>query len=339
MIKVGVVGYGYWGPNMVRNFAEAPGSSVAYVSDLNPKKLELARKRYPAIRTTSDYREILADPEVDAVVIATPVFAHYEIAMGALQAGKHVLVEKPMTTTSRQAVELIEAAEKNKRVLTVDHTFVYTGAVRKIQELIASNALGDIYYYDSVRINLGLFQHDVNVIMDLAVHDLAIMDYTMKLRPRTVSAIGVSHIPGKPEDVAYLTLFFEVPLIAHIHINWLSPVKIRRTIIGGSSKMVIYDDLEPSEKIKIYDSGITVSNDDDNRHNLLIGYRTGDMLAPQLKVTEALSIEAQHFCRCIEQGEKPVVDGAAGLRIVRMLEAANESLAKNGQPVELGLKE
>jgi predicted dehydrogenase len=258
--------------------------------------------------------------------------------MRDLRAGKHVLVEKPMTTTSKQAIELIEQADKYKRVLAVDHTFVYTGAVRKIQELVASDALGDIYYYDSVRINLGLFQHDVNVIWDLAVHDLAIMDYTMKIRPRAVSAIGVSHIPGKPEDVAYLTLFFEGPLIAHIHINWLSPVKIRRTIIGGSSKMVIYDDLEPSEKIKIYDSGITVSNDDENRHNLLIGYRTGDMLAPQLKLTEALSVEAQHFIRCIEEGEKPLIDGKAGLRVVRMLEAANESMAQYGKVVELNIK-
>jgi len=220
----------------------------------------------------------------------------------------------------------------------VDHTFIYTWAVRKIQELVASDALGDIYYYDSVRINLGLFQHDVNVIWDLAVHDLAIMDYTMKQRPRAVSAIGVSHVPGKPEDVAYLTLFFEGPLIAHIHINWLSPVKIRRTIIGGSSKMVIYDDLEPSEKIKIYDSGITVNNDDENRHNLLIGYRTGDMLAPQLKITEALSVEAQHFIRCIDKSEKPLINGEAGLRVVRMLEAANESMAQYGKVIELNIK-
>lgn len=339
MIKVGIAGYGYWGPNMVRNFAEAPGSAVAYVSDLNQKRLELARKRYPAIKTTAYYQEMLADPDVDAVVVATPVSTHYEIALGALQAGKHVLVEKPMTTTSRQAAALIEAADKYKRVLAVDHTFVYTGAVRKIQELVAGNVLGDIYYYDSVRINLGLFQHDVNVLWDLAVHDLSIMDYVLKARPRAVSATGTSHVAGKPEDVAYLTLYFDGSLIAHIHVSWLSPVKIRRTIIGGSSKMIIYDDIEPSEKVKIYDSGITLTNDAEDKYNLLVSYRTGDMLAPQLKLTEALSVEAQHFCRCIEQGERPVVDGAAGLRIVRMLEAANESLAKNGQPIELELKE
>ncbi len=306
---------------------------------MNEKKLELARRRYPAIKITTNDQDILADPDIDAVVIATPVSTHFDIALRALRAGKHVLVEKPMTTTSRQAIELIEEADKRKRVLAVDHTFVYTGAVRKMKELVAGNVLGDIYYYDSVRINLGLFQHDVNVIWDLAVHDLSIMDYTLKVRPRAVSAIGVSHIPGKPEDVAYLTLFFEGPLIAHIHVNWLSPVKIRRTIIGGSSKMVIYDDLEPSEKIKIYDSGITVSNDAENRPNLLIGYRTGDMLAPQLKITEALAVEAQHFTRCIEEGEPPIINGEAGLRVVRMLEAANESMAKHGQIVELSLKE
>jgi len=339
MIRIGMVGYGYWGPNMVRNFAEAPGAAVSYVSDLNEKKLELARKRYPAIKTTTDYREMLADSGVDAVVVATPVSTHYEIALRALQTGKHVLVEKPMTTTSKQAAELIEAADKHKLVLAVDHTFVYTGAVRKIQELVSGNVLGDIYYYDSVRINLGLFQRDVNVLWDLAVHDLSIMDYILKARPKAVSATGISHVPGKPEDVAYLTLYFDGSLIAHIHGSWLSPVKIRRTIIGGSSKMVIYDDLEPSEKIKIYDSGITLTNDTENRYNLLVSYRTGDMLAPQLKLSEALSVEAQHFCRCIEQGERPIVNGAAGLRIVRMLEAANESLAKKGQTIELNFKE
>jgi len=324
---------------MVRNFAEAPGAVVSYVSDLNEEKLELARRRYPVIKTTTDYNDILADPNIDAVVIVTPVSAHFDIAVRALRAGKHVLVEKPMAATSKQAIELIEQADKYKRVLAVDHTFVYTGAVRKIQELVASNALGDIYYYDSVRINLGLFQHDINVIWDLAVHDLSIMDYTMKLRPRAVSAIGVSHIPGKPEDMAYLTLFFDGSLIAHIHVNWLSPVKIRRTVIGGSNKMVIYDDLEPSEKIKIYDSGITVSNDNENRHDLLISYRTGDMLAPQLKLTEALNVEAQHFINCIEKGEKPLIDGEAGLRVVRMLEAANESMANYGKVIELDIEE
>jgi len=339
LIRIGVVGYGYWGPNMVRNFAEAPGAVVSYVSDLNEEKLELARRRYPVIKTTTDYNDILADPNIDAVVIVTPVSAHFDIAVRALRAGKHVLVEKPMAATSKQAIELIEQADKYKRVLAVDHTFVYTGAVRKIQELVASNALGDIYYYDSVRINLGLFQHDINVIWDLAVHDLSIMDYTMKLRPRAVSAIGVSHIPGKPEDMAYLTLFFDGSLIAHIHVNWLSPVKIRRTVIGGSNKMVIYDDLEPSEKIKIYDSGITVSNDNENRHDLLISYRTGDMLAPQLKLTEALNVEAQHFINCIEKGEKPLIDGEAGLRVVRMLEAANESMANYGKVIELDIEE
>ncbi|MDH7487324.1 MAG: Gfo/Idh/MocA family oxidoreductase [Anaerolineae bacterium] len=336
MIGVGVIGYGYWGPNLVRNFVEAPGSQVLAVCDLRPERLALARSRYPAIETTTDYREVLADGRIDAIAIATPVSTHFDLAMQALRSGRHVLVEKPLTATSEQAARLIEEAAARRRVLMVDHTFVYTGAVRKIRELVAGHELGDIYYYDSVRVNLGLFQHDVSVIWDLAVHDISIMDYVLPSRPLAVSATGMSHVPGEPENIAYLTLFFDGRLIAHIHVNWLAPVKVRRTLIGGSRKMIVYDDLEPSEKVKVYDKGITVNKDDaESVYEMLIGYRTGDMWAPQLDMTEALRVEAAHFIRCVERGERPVSDGEAGLRVVRILEAATQSMAERGRLVEV----
>jgi predicted dehydrogenase len=335
MIQVGVIGYGYWGPNLVRNFHEVPGSQVIGVSDLRPERLAIARRRYPIIETTTDYRHLLADARIDAIAIATPVSTHFELAMQALQAGKHVLVEKPLAATSEQAGRLIEEADRRNRVLMVDHTFVYTGAVRKIRELVTSDELSDIYYYDSVRVNLGLFQHDVNVIWDLAVHDLSIMDYVLPSQPCAVSATGMSHVPGEPENIAYLTLFFDGCLIAHIHVNWLAPVKVRRTLIGGSRKMIVYDDLEPSEKVKVYDKGITINENPESMYQMLVGYRTGDMWAPQLDMTEALQTEVLRFISCIEHGERPITDGEVGLRVVRILEAATQSMAERGRLVEL----
>lgn len=335
MIRVGVIGYGYWGPNLVRNFAELPGVQVAAVSDMRPERLGLVKRRYPSVRTTADHREMLADPGIDAIAIATPISTHYDLAMQALEADKHVLVEKPMAAKSEHALRLIEEADRRRRVLMVDHTFVFTGAVRRIKELVASDALGDIYYYDSVRVNLGLFQHDVDVIWDLAVHDLSIMDYVLPYRPCAVSATGMSHFPGEPENVAYLTLFFDEALIAHMHVNWLAPVKVRRTLIGGSQKMIVYDDIEPSEKVKVYDKGISRSEGAESVYQMLISYRTGDMWAPQLDSTEALHAELRHFIRCIEHGQKPQTDGEVGLRIVEILEAASRSMAERGQPVEL----
>jgi predicted dehydrogenase len=335
MIGVGVIGYGYWGPNLVRNLAEAPGSQVLAVSELQPQRLAQAKARYPAIETSTDYRDMLANARIDAIAIATPVSTHFDLSMQALRAGKHVLVEKPLAATSEQAMRLIEEAQQRNRVLMVDHTFIYTGAVRKIRELVTGHQLGDLYYYDSVRVNLGLFQHDVNVIWDLAVHDLSIMGYVLPSQPRAVSATGMSHVPGEPENIAYLTLFFDGCLIAHIHVNWLAPVKVRRTLIGGSQKMIVYDDLEPSEKVKVYDKGITVNSSDESVYQMLIGYRAGDMWAPQLELTEALRVEAQHFIRCIEQGEHPITDGEAGLRVVRILEAATRSMTERGRLVEL----
>jgi predicted dehydrogenase len=335
MIRVGVIGYGYWGPNLVRNFAEEPGSRVVAVSDLRLERLAPVQARYPTVKTTTDHRDLFADPTIDAIVIATPVSTHFDLTMQALQAGKHVLVEKPLTATSEQGMRLIEEAERRKRVLMVDHTFVYTSAVRKIRELVMGNELGEIQYYDSVRVNLGLFQHDVNVVWDLAVHDLSIMDYVLTSHPVAVSATGISHFPGEPENIAYLTLFFADWLIGHVHVNWLAPVKVRRTLIGGNNRMIVYDDLEPSEKVKVYDKGVVVNKNPDSVYQMLISYRTGDMWAPHLDMTEALRTEALHFVRCIEKGERAITDGQAGLRVVRILEAATRSLNRRGEPVGL----
>ena len=334
MIRLGMIGYGYWGPNLVRNFIEAPGSQVIAVSDLRQERLALVKARYPSIKTTTDHRDLILDPMIDAIVIATPVSTHFNLAMQALQAGKHVLVEKPMAVTSEESNRLVEEAEHYQRVLMVDHTFVYTGAVRKMRELVERDELGDIYYYDSVRVNLGLFQHDVNVIWDLAVHDLSIMDFVLGVFPIAVSATGMNHLPGQPQNVAYVTLFFEGSLIAHLHVNWLSPVKVRRTLVGGSQKMIVYDDLDPSERIKVYDKGIVLNQNPESIYRMLISYRTGDMWAPQLDITEALQVEALHFLRCIEQGDKPITDGKAGLRVVRILEAATQSMLEWGRPVK-----
>ena len=335
MIRLGVIGYGYWGPNLVRNFGEVAGAQVAAVSDLSADRLAVVRRRHPGVLTTTDCDELLRNPGIDAVAIATPVSTHYELAMRALEQGKHVLVEKPLTTTSVEAARLIEAADRRRLVLMVDHTFVYTAAVRKIQELVSSGRLGEVYYYDSVRVNLGLFQHDVNVIWDLAVHDLAILDFVIPQRPCAVSATGMNHVPGSLANIAYVTAFFEGNLIAHIHVNWLAPVKLRRTLIGGSQRMIVYDDLEPSEKVKIYDKGIMVQDSGpESLYKTLIGYRTGDMLAPQLDLTEALRIEAQHFVQCIEQRSRPITGGEAGLRVVSLLEAATHSMNLRGQLVE-----
>ncbi len=334
MINIGIIGYGYWGPNLVRNLVENPNANVAAISDLNENRLAHVTARYPNIEVTTNCQELLDNPGIDAIAIATPVSTHFKLACGALKHGKHVFVEKPMTATSAQAEQLIEEAEKRNLVLMVDHTFIYTGAVRKIKELIDKNELGEVYYYDSVRVNLGLFQKDVNVIWDLAVHDLSILDHILVRKPVAVSATGISHISGEPENVAYLTLFFDDSTIGHIHVNWLAPVKIRQTLIGGSQKMIVYDDLEPSEKIKIYDKGVTVSNTEDV-YKMLIDYRTGDMYAPQLDMTEALTLELQHFIDCVDDSKIPTSNGPSGLRIVRILEAACRSLDKRGEPTEV----
>jgi predicted dehydrogenase len=281
----------------------------------------------------------LKDSRIDAIAIATPVHTHYELGLAALEAGKHVLIEKPLAQTSEEARDLIEEAVRRNLVLLVDHTFLYTPAVRKIRQLIGDGVLGDIYYYNGVRASLGLFQNDVNVIWDLAVHDISIIQYIFDEDPVAVSATAASHVPGSPENMAHITLFFRSSCIAHISVNWLSPVKVRQTFIGGSRKMIVYDDLEPSEKIKIYDKGVTVNGNGNaggnQRYRMLIDYRSGDMCAPQLDITEALSTEAKHFIKCVELSEPTITDGQAGLRVVRVLEAATESIAARGRIVEL----
>jgi predicted dehydrogenase len=335
MMRIGVIGYGYWGPNLVRNFADLSDARVAVVADRRTDRLALAQRRYPGIRVTTDPMDLIADPAVDAVVIATPVALHFELASAALRAGKHVLVEKPIASTSDDASRLIDEAASRQLVLMVDHTFVYTGAVQKIHELVGGGELGDIYYYDSVRINLGLFQQDVDVLWDLAVHDLSIMDFVLPQQPVAVSATGLAHVPGRPKNIAYMTMFFDGSLIAHVHASWLAPVKVRRTLLGASRRMIVFDDLEGSEKIKVYDSGISVDPSPENVYQMLVGYRTGDMWAPKLAVTEALHAEAAHFVDCIARGARPQSDGEAGLRVVRLLEAASASMQQHGRPVDI----
>jgi predicted dehydrogenase len=339
MIGVAVVGYGYWGPNLVRNFCETAGARLLCVCDRRKDRLAAVQSRYPSVPVTDDYNDVLGDPNIQAVAIATPVSSHFRLAMSALMAGKHVLVEKPMTATAEEARRLVDEAARRNLVLAVDHTFIHTGAVRKMRELV-SDGLGEIYYYDSVRVNLGLFQHDVSVLWDLAVHDLSIMDYVLPSRPVAVSATGVSHVAGEPENIAYLNLFFENNLIAHLHVNWLAPVKVRRTLVGGSSKMIVYDDLEPSEKIKVYDKGITLNGNPHKNgekvYQMMVGYRTGDMWAPRLDASEALGVELRQFIDCIQSGAPSCADGQAGLRVVRILEAASRSLSQRGRVIELG---
>jgi predicted dehydrogenase len=335
MIRIAVIGYGYWGPNLVRNFLQTDGVAVVAVCDRSDDRRAAVERVYPAVRTYADVDEVLAAGDVDAVAIATPVSTHFDLAMRALAAGKHVLVEKPMTSTVAEGETLVAEAAERGLTLMVDHTFVYTSAVRKIRELLAGGGLGELYYYDSVRVNLGLFQHDVSVLWDLAVHDLSIMDYVLRKQPVAVSATGLAHVPGRPENIAYMTMFFDGSLIAHVHVNWLSPVKVRRTLLGGSRRMVVFDDLEASEKIKVYDRGISMDASPESLYQMRVGYRTGDMWAPQLAVREALSAGAAHFIDCITRGLPPLTDGAAGLRVVRLLEAAGVSIANNGEPVAL----
>lgn len=335
MIGIGVLGYGYWGPNLVRNFCEVPDAQVRAISDLKAESRAVARRRHPSIAVLADPTEVIADPKIDAVVVVTPVAAHYELALKSLRAGKHVLVAKPLAADSEQARSLIDEAAKAKRVLMVDHTFVYSGAVMKMRELMETGALGEAYYYDSVRVNLGLFQRDVNVIWDLAVHDLSIMDYVLQAKPLAISATGISHLPHAHENTAYLTMFFNNNLLGHVHVNWLSPVKIRRTLLGASKKMIVYDDLEPGEKLKVYDKGLDLGDPSKGAYDLLVGYRAGDMWSPKVGVTEALLTEARHFCSCVADGARPITDGEAGLRTIALLEAATKSMGNRGKPVEL----
>lgn len=339
MIGIGVIGYGYWGPNLVRNFAELPGAQLRGVADLDPRKLDSVARRFPAIRTTTSFEELIRDPDVDAIVVATPVRTHYEIGLAALEAGKHLWVEKPATETAAQAAKLAEVADRHRLTMFVDHTFVYTGAVRAMGSLIRAGELGRIYYYDSTRVNLGLFQRDVSVISDLAVHDFSILEYLLREQPVAVSASGTNHFPGTPENLAYITLFYDSGTIAHVNVSWLAPVKVRQILVGGSRKMIAYDDLEPSEKVKVYDKGISFTDDPQQIHEMRVGYRTGDMWAPRLATTEALGIAGAHFVDCVEHSKTPDTDGRLGLRVVELIEAATSSMRCKGEAVYVKRRE
>ncbi|MEO6655370.1 MAG: Gfo/Idh/MocA family oxidoreductase [Pyrinomonadaceae bacterium] len=333
-MKVAVIGAGYWGPNLIRNFLMLDEVEAVVACDLDDGRLAKMRKMFHGIETSTDHNEVVARKDIDIVVIATPVSTHHEIAQMALLAGKHCFIEKPMTASVAEAEELIEIANRNGLKLFVDHTFIYTGAVRKMKEIITSGRLGEIYYFDSVRINLGLFQHDVNVIWDLAPHDLSIMDYLLEQKALSVSAIGTCHVGNGLEDIAYLTLEFENNLIAHFHVNWLAPMKIRKTLIGGTKSMIVFDDTEASEKLKIYDKGIDVTTRE-GVYDTLVQYRTGDMLSPKLNQEEALAVGTRHFIDCILNDTQPLTDGQAGLNVVRILEASAISIKNRGQLVEL----
>ncbi|MGI5845507.1 MAG: Gfo/Idh/MocA family protein [Candidatus Xenobium sp.] len=336
MIGVGVIGYGYWGPNVLRNLYEHEQVRVAAVCDSRQDRLEKVHRRYPGVPTTTSFDEVLANPAVDAIFVCTPVHTHFPLAMKALQSGRHVLVEKPLASSVEQAARLVDEARRRNLHLMVDHTFVFTPAVRKIRELMESGAVGrQVYYYDSVRVNLGLFQRDVNVLWDLAVHDLSIMDYVLPGNALAVSATGASHLPDRPENLAYLTCFLPQNLIAHIHVNWLAPVKLRQTLIGGDQKMIIYNDLEPSEKIRVYDKGVTLTPNGNGSEASLVDYRSGDMWAPKLPLTEALQTEVDEFVQALSNGRPFPADGEAGLRVVQILEAASYSMKNRGLPVEL----
>lgn len=332
-LRVGVIGYGYWGPNIVRNFDLQEHSKVTMVCDSRPEALAKVAKAHPRIEVTTDFAEVIRSPHIDVVAVVTPVCSHFDLAKAALLNGKHIFVEKPFTTTVAQAKELIEIAERRNLQIMVDHTFLFTGAVRKIRQLIDEGVLGELYYYDSTRVNLGLFQHDVNVVWDLAPHDLSIMDYLIESKPEAIVATGQNHVNGV-EDVAYLTVYYPNKVIAHVNVNWLSPVKVRTTLVGGEKKMLLWNDLEADEKIKVYDKGVQMKTRE-GVYDMLVSYRTGDMWAPQIEQTEALKLELEYFLECIATGKTPINDGHAGLRIVKMLEAADESIAKRGNIVQL----
>jgi predicted dehydrogenase len=333
MIGIGVIGYGYWGPQIVRNFHSPDNARVQLVCDKDTEVLKQAKQAYCDVEVTTDLCRVLTSPDVDAVAVVTPVWTHFELAKAALENGKHVFVEKPFTATSEQARQLIELAEKKNLRIMVDHTFLFTGAVKKIRQLIDGNELGNLYYYDSTRVNLGLFQHDVNVVWDLAPHDLSIMNHLIKDKAEAIVATGERHLNSQ-EDVAFITIYFEHNIIAHINVNWLSPVKVRTTLIGGEKRMVVWNDLEADEKVKVYDKGVQISNRE-GIYDLLVGYRSGDMWAPKVDQTEALKAECEYFIACVQDNKQPFNDGQAGLKVVKMLEAADKSMRERGRIVHI----
>ena len=336
MINVGLIGYGYWGPNLARNFAETNGVCLTAVADARADRRAAAARRHPGIAACDDAMALINHADVDAVVIATPLDSHFPLAKAAIERGKHVLVEKPFAASRADAETLAMLADARGVRLMVDHTFVYNGAVRKIRSLIDDGHFGDLLYLDSVRVNLGLLQHDSNVIWDLAVHDLSIMDYLIDARPVAVSADGTAVGGVGHENVAYVTVHFDTGFLAHFHVNWLAPVKIRQMLLGGRQRMLVYDDTDPSEKVRVYDKGVDVDvKDGETRRQILISYRTGDMHAPTFDRREALSLVAREFADAITERRAPLTDAASGLRVVSLLEAANRSLRSQGRRVAI----
>ena len=333
LVRFGVIGYGYWGPNVVRNLHSLQNCCLDTICDQSAEALGRAKRVYPAVEMTTDFSELLHSPQIDAIAVVTPVWTHFDLAKAALQNGKHVFVEKPFTSTRQQAEELIELADRKNLKIMVDHTFLFTGAVRKIRQLIDDGTLGALYYYDSTRVNLGLFQHDVNVVWDLAPHDLSVMDFLIQAKPEAVVATGGRHLNGLA-DIAFITVYFPGNVIAHINVNWLSPVKVRTTLIGGEKKMLVWNDLEADEKIKVYDKGVEMTGGR-GVYDLLVSYRTGDIWAPRIEQTEALKVELEYFVDCIRNSRTPFNDGTAGLRVVQILEAADQSLKERGKAIQL----
>ncbi|MBL7196537.1 MAG: Gfo/Idh/MocA family oxidoreductase [Candidatus Omnitrophica bacterium] len=333
-INFGVIGYGYWGPNIVRNLQVIEGANLVSLCDKNMSVFHRLRRTDNHLEFFKDYREITSSTNIDAVAIATPASTHFEIVKSALLNGKHVFIEKPIASSSKEAEKLVELADKRNLKIMVDHTFLFTGAVKKIKELVDKNALGELFYYDSTRVNLGLFQHDINVIWDLLPHDFAIMNYVIKNKPVAISAQGIDHFGRGKENIAYVTIHFADNFIAHFNVNWLSPVKIRLTLIGGSKNMLVWNDMDADEKIKIYDKGVKIK-EKEGVYKLLVDYRSGNMWSPKLDRAEALKTELEYFIRYIKSNFAAINDGHAGLRIVKMLEASDKSLKGSGKPVKI----
>jgi predicted dehydrogenase len=332
MVRIGIIGYGYWGPNLVRNFSTQELGKVVCVADSRPERLALLAKNFPGVAGLSSSDDLINNPDIDAVVIATPVFSHFSLAMKALTAGKHVMIEKPMTASVQEAEELIELAARKKLVLMVDHTFLYTGAVQKMKELVDNNIIGKPRYFDSTRINLGLFQPDINVLWDLAPHDISILSFLIREKPYSINATGISHTHNGIENIAYMTVNYENDFIAHFNCSWTSPVKIRQTLIGGDKKMIVYNDLDPSEKVRIYDTGFTHKTEEDKFH-IRVDYRTGDISIPKLSDKEALAGVAKDFLESVTQQKQPLSNAELGIEVVKILEASQESIRNNGKEV------
>lgn len=332
MINVGVIGAGYWGPNIIRNFTSHPNTQVIMVSDLLESRLQKIKKTYPHIKTTTNTDALLTNNELDLIAICTPVSTHFELAQKAIEQGKHVFIEKPMTSSLEEAKELLKFASKKNVHIFVDHTFLFTPTVQYIKHLLDNDFVGDLLYFDSVRINLGLFQHDVSVVWDLAVHDFSILLYLIDRFPVSISATGAAHLNPKIYDMAYISLEYENNFISHIHVNWLSPVKVRKCLIAGSRKMIVWNDNEADEKLKIYDKGIDVVKDTNQIYELLIQYRTGDMISPRLPNVEALFQEVNHIVKVLKGDEKPISDGLLGMRVVQLLETTSSSIQHKGAP-------